>query len=350
MRPIIDTAKNVIEKAKVYAYHKEQNRNARKYLNSIESEKGKLDHKLKNLCVEYAKDIFLDEKYAPWLFVYCANAQDFKEGWMPDNYYGEIVLPNMNAEYGKICNRKSVVSRLLNESNSLDICFFVNNLFLSTDNEFIDKRNIKSFLFSQNKKIVFKQENSRQGKGVYFFDEKSFNIANIKKLGNGVFQSYIDQHPFFSDFSKSAVATIRLTSICNNNGEIELRAGYFRFGSKNETHVMSDSAMKIAVNINNGTLDSKAYFPSWKSTTRLVTNVPFAGKELPAFNDCVTEIKKLHKQIPFIRCVGWDVIVDKDNQVRIIELNGGHNSITFNETIQGPCFKGLGWENLKKNH
>lgn len=349
MAAVKDIAKTMFEKGKMYAFHKEQNNYAEKILKVIESEKGKLNPKNIKLCKDYAKETFGSEKYAPWLFVYSAFAREFKEGWIPDNYYGEIVVPGLKGEYGFLCNRSAVISKLVEEKDSLDLCYFVNHLFFNTDYEIINEDKIKKNLFSQNKKVVYKLENSFQGKGIYILKEESFDVNIIKKLGNGVFQSYIDQHSFFSEFNNSSVATIRITSISDDNGDIDIKAGFLKFGQKNDTHVKTASAIKIPIDILNGELYEDAYFPNWSSTKYLPDNdISFAGKVLPSFSDCITEVKKMHSRIPFVRCVGWDLIVDNNNNVRLIELNGGHNGIRFHEMTQGPCFKGLNWENLNK--
>ena len=346
MRALI---KNTIKKGRTIAYHIEHNNDAKRILKVVEAKKGAFNPKDKKLCIEYAKDVFGNKKYAPWLFVYSAFAKEFKEGWIPNNYYGEHVIPNINGEYGDIGDKNAAISKLVNVSNSLDIAYYVNRLFLSADYEVLNEEKLKKLLFSQNEKVVYKIENSQQGKGIYFFDEKTFNIDAIKKLGNGVFQDYIEQHPFFSEFTTSSVATIRITSVCDDNGEIHPKVGYFRFGRDNDTHVISSSAMKIPIDIKTGKLFEDAYYPNWESTKQLPDkDISFAGKELPLFNECLSEIKKMHSCIPFIRCVGWDVIIDKNNNVRLIELNGGHSGIKFSEAVQGPNFKGLNWGNLHK--
>jgi len=235
MRPIINTTKNVIKKAKVFAYHKEQNKTALRILKTIEKEKGALHPNDKSMCTEYAIDVFGHKKYAPWLYAYCAHAKKFKEGWIPDNYYGEVVVPSFNGPYGKISNRNAVINTLLSDYDSLDICYYVNHLFLNSNCDVLNEEQVKTNLFKNNDKVVFKLEDSRQGKGVYFFSNKTFNLKTINNLGNGVFQNYIEQHSFFNEFANSSVATIRLTSVCDNNGNINVRAGYFRFGRENDT-------------------------------------------------------------------------------------------------------------------
>ena len=59
---------------------------------------------------EYACDIFGWIGFSPWLYVYSALAQTFKEGWIPDNYYGKIVVPALKGDYGKIADLKSLTS------------------------------------------------------------------------------------------------------------------------------------------------------------------------------------------------------------------------------------------------
>ncbi|MDG1730909.1 MAG: sugar-transfer associated ATP-grasp domain-containing protein [Algibacter sp.] len=112
---------------------------------------------------------------------------------------------------------------------------------------------------------------------------------------------------------------------------------------------MGDATMKIPYDINSGKLYKDAYFGTWKSTKILPdSNFAFADKVLPSFDNCIAEVKRMHGNMPFARCLGWDLIVDDNNNVAFIEVNGGHNGIRFTEAVQGPCFKGLGWENLHK--
>lgn len=67
-----------------------------------------------------------------------------------------------------------------------------------------------------------------------------------------------------------------------------------------------------------------------------------------AFKTCVLTVTKLHKKAPYARCIGWDVTVDGDENVRLLEWNPEHNGIKFSEATQGPCFADLGWERRGK--
>ncbi|WP_225036342.1 sugar-transfer associated ATP-grasp domain-containing protein [Winogradskyella sp. SM1960] len=349
MSSLKNISKGIVGYGTSYVYHYEQNKVAQNILKVVELQKGKLNSNVKKICKEYALDTFGDKKYAPWLYTYSAFAKEFKEGWIPDNFYGEVVVPQLNGDYGKLGDRNAVINKIIEESDSLDICYYVNKLFLNPEYIVLNEDKLRSILFSKYERVVFKIENSIQGKGIYFFDKNSFDITTIKKLGNGVFQKFIEQHSFFSEFNKSSVSTIRITSSSNDNGDIDVRAGFLKFGRKSDTHVKTASAIKIPINIKNGKLMEDAYLPNWSTTKQLPdNNISFAGKSIPLFDDCLAEIKKMHRRIPFVRCVGWDVIVDKNDKIKLIELNGGHNGIKFHEMVYGPCFKDLNWENLKK--
>ncbi len=316
-------------------------------LKNIEKDKGKTDTQLGRLSKEYANDIFGDEKYAPWLLTYSAMAGTFKEGWIPDNYYGAVVVPKLKGDYGKIDNRTLLTNSLLETSYPLDICYYVNNIFWDLKHKVLKENHLLDLLFKSNKKIVYKIENSLQGKGIYFFTRENFEFDAIKKLGNGVFQNYIEQHDFFSEFTNLSVATIRLTSVCDNSGKVSVRSAYLRIGKDRDTHVKSASAIKVPIHLEKGELSKYGYLPNWTSTEKHPNSkIIFENKKIPKFSNCISEVTKMHNQIPFVRCIGWDIIVDSSDKIRLIEWNGQHNDIKFGEATQGPCFKGLFWEKL----
>jgi hypothetical protein len=341
--------KNSILKIRIFEDNIDRNGAAKRHLKVAEQEKGKLSASDRKLCDDYAKEVLGSKSYAPWLYTYSAFSGKFKEGWIPDNYYGQHVIPKINGDYGNICHRKAAINSLLKLENSLDICYYTNQLFYNTKYQILKEETLREILFLNNEIIVYKLETSQQGKGIYFFNKNNFKVNEIKKLGNGVFQNYISQHDFFSNFTKNSVATIRLTSVCDDNGKITIRAGYFRFGRDKDTHVMGSSAIKIPIDIKEGRLGELAYLPDWKSTTKLPDhNFNFKAQKLPVYEKCISEVKRMHSNIPFARCLGWDLMVDDADNVVVIEVNGGHSGIRFTEAVQGPCFKGLNWENLHK--
>lgn len=330
-------------------YHQEHFMEADKSLKNIEKSKGKTDPRIIKLCDEYAVDVFGWRGYAPWLYFYGAVCGSFKEGWIPDNYYGKVVVPRMKGLYGDISGMKPVSNLLFRGNHLPDLGCFVNGIFYNSDLTPLAESHVSRHLFSDTDRILFKVDSSLRGQGIFFFDKETFDIDKLKSLGNGVFQSYIVQHEVFSNIISSSVATMRMTTVIDNSGNPSLRACYLRLGYMNDTHVTALQGVRIPININTGNLSDTGFLADLSPVDRHPdTNARFSGLEVPEFSKCVATVLELHGKFPYARCVGWDITVDRDNDVKVMEWNGRHNDIKFGEAMQGPCFSDLGWENLRQ--
>src|SRR5699024_5915173 len=57
-----------------------------------------VNKKEKSVIKEYCKKTFESKAYWPWLALYTELRGEFKEGWIPHDYYRFIILPKMNPE------------------------------------------------------------------------------------------------------------------------------------------------------------------------------------------------------------------------------------------------------------
>jgi hypothetical protein len=330
-----------------YSYHSEQNRQAQQLIESMTSGAGgRQAPALFEQCDEYAKSVLGSVKYSPWLRAYTVLSGTFKEGWIPDNYYGSVVAPKLGGDYGEISNCKSVSRRLFQTDLLPDLVYSVNGLLYTPSMELVRPGELKKCLFGATEKVVYKLDNGLQGKSVFVYDVDSLPDESVT-FSNGVFQSYIVQHPFFDAFDSRSVSTIRITTVVDDESNVSCRAGYLRLPRGTDTHVKSATAIKVAVNIGDGELHDKGYFPNWVSTPHHPdSGKSFACQVVPNFQECVEVCVSLHKKMTFSRVIGWDVIVDIDGNTVIMEWNGGHNDIKFSEAVNGPCFADLGWQDL----
>jgi hypothetical protein len=320
---------------------------ARSIRRTIESRHGRTDPSQLKLADVYARDVFGDARYAPWLQAYTAFNGSFREGWIPDNYYGSVVVPKLKGLYGQISNLKPVSRLLFRDDAFPDIAYYVNGMFFTADHIAIPESAILDTVFSTSERVAFKLDQSSQGRGIYLIDRKDFRIGRIKALGNGVLQRFIVQHQWFDQFQSKAVATVRFTTVVDDAGHISLRACFLRLGRATDTHICPDSEVCIAVDLRTGRLCSKGYLNDWSDVdAHPDSHVTFAGLTLPSFPECLQKVIELHAKLPFARCVGWDVTVDSNGHVIVLEWNAEHNDVKFGEATQGPCFAGLGWEAL----
>ncbi len=345
---------NIVKKAvrialkKQLSYHEGHAYQASKILKNIESDRGALSRKLGVECDDYAIEILGDKKYAPWLYVYSAIAGQFKEGWIPDNFYGAQVVPEINGHYGACASLKPLNTLFFNAGEFPDLGSYVNGLFLDRFYRVHSAKDFKEIIFSDCQHVIFKADKSLKGKEIYFFDSATFNAEDLEGLGNGVFQRYVNQHPLFHEYTPQSVATIRITTAIDSQGKTSARGCYLRLGAEHDTHVQSASSVSIPIDLVTGTLSDTGYMPSW-TTTRLhpASRKEFTDVKIPKFGKCVDVVTSLHLKVPFVGCIGWDVTLDENGEVVVLEWNGGHNGIKFTEATQGPSFTDLGWEKFR---
>jgi hypothetical protein len=296
-------------------------------------------------CDEYAREVLGSIRYSYWLKAYTVFSGTFKEGWIPDNYYGKVIIPRLQGNYGLTSNYKALSSRLFRTELMPDLAYSVNGALYSPSMETLRRSELKKFLFATSEKIVYKLDSGLQGKSVTVYNRDTFPAESVP-LSNGVFQRYICQHPFFDSFTNRSVSTIRITTVVDDKSNVSCRAAYLRLPREVDTHVKSATAIKIAVTID-GELQDKGYMPNWVPVTcHPDSEKAFAHLRVPNFESCVRTCVSLHRTMMFSRMIGWDVIVDIDGNVQLMEWNGHDNDIRFSEAASGPCFADLGWQNL----
>jgi len=325
------------------------NYQAHSVLRSIESQQGPTDRKLIRLANEYSREVLGSVKYAPWMHVYAAISGGFKEGWIPDNYYGLVVEPLKSGEAAKVVNLKSFTNRILHTEALPDLAYVIDGVYYDRDFKPIRETDLIELLFEHDGRVFFKSDNSFQGRGVVIMTREDFPRVGHDRLVDGVFQAPIKQHEFFAAISTGSTATVRITTARELDGTVAVKAAYLRVGREVDEIVRCRSHVRVAVDTRTGTLNDIAYLHNWRRTDKHPdTLFHFAGHAIPHFSVAAELCRSLHASCPHMLCVGWDVCIDQDSQTKIMEWNARYNDIKFSEATMGPCFRGLGWENLWK--
>jgi len=344
---ITSTISSGLNTARTAIYHRHHRQQANIRLATIEAARGKTDPAQVRLAQDYAADVLGWKGYAPWLVTYTAMAGTFKEGWMPDNYFGKVVLPTLNGSLGAITASKSITGRFFDCDAFPDIGAYVNGLLFNADGEVVDDDTFFAGLFAHSDRIVFKVDGLNRGEGVRTYEKSTFDLSRVKASGNGVFQTYIQQHEYFARYTQSPVAALRLTTLIDNQGKCRVRTSYLKLGRVGEQTALSATFIRLPIDVETGIYSGDAHYDSWTmSPQHPDTPTPLEGFTVPRFHDAAALAMKLHTKHPYIRLMGWDMTVDSDNQIKILECNGGHTEIRSSEAINGPHFTDMGWENL----
>lgn len=111
-----ENIKRYIRIVKRYIDNQKHKKSALTALKNIENDTNyKLSTGQKEEIKKYAENHFGSKKYAYWLYVYTAYNQEFKKGWIPDNYYGQIVIPKINNHLASLSGVKTLTNKLIPE-------------------------------------------------------------------------------------------------------------------------------------------------------------------------------------------------------------------------------------------
>lgn len=326
---------------------------AESYLSNLRGQGRDVTPQQAEMCVEYAVEVLGDDRYAPWLKVFTAVQSTFREGWIPPNYYENIVIPKLKAHYAKIGWMKTLGSSIFADLIGPDAVFpdtayFAGGHFLTTDMEIVPDREVGGLLFDGRDKIVFKQDESYGGMGIHFITREDFNPLKVRRLGMGVFQTVVRQHPSLDVFNEGSVASLRVNTAVHPDGTVSMPNAMMRIPTGDETHVISATNIRVAIDDEGAFLPTAAAAGFHLVTEHPGTAEPYDGYVLPKFREAVELCVELQKRLPYICSIGWDIAIDADERVRILECNTRHNGFLYAEGLVGPCFSGLGWENLWK--
>lgn len=319
-------------------------------LKSIEAARGPLPRYVKAQADDYAVNVLGSKRYAPWLYVYSAIAGEFREGWIPDNYYLSVVLPAIKGRYAEVSEMRSLTTRIFGHEGIPDRGYVVKGRLVSASLEPVTSlEKFTDLVFVGVDRVAFKADASSRGRGVHILDRDSFAQA-AGGLPDGVIQPFIDQHETFAQVASRSVGTLRMTSVVEPDGQISVRAAYMRFGRDADDYVASDSHIRVPLDTATGAFGGAGYTVDWLEIDRHPdSGFVFAGNEVPNYAACRQAVERLHQRIPLIPSIGWDLTVARDGSVQVLEWNSGHNDIKFSEATAGPCFGGLGWEFLGRN-
>jgi hypothetical protein len=342
--------KTLVRKGINFQFDRQHRREATRALRSIERQNAKsLSRRTRRQVEEYAVEVLGSKAFAPWLFLYSAVAGEFREGWIPDNFYGRVVCPNINGAFRAISSVKTITRQLFRSERIPDVAYLIDRRFFDRDLRPISMEEATRIVFLHSDEVVVKADVSGKGLGVRSLSRKDFDpVALAASTTRAVIQSRITQHQIFDAFVPRGATTLRLTTVREPDMTFRVRATYLRVPYGDHQFVQSTSVVRIAVNPASGILAETGYLPDWTRVTSLPgSSSIFYSLSIPGYADAVDLCQDLHGILPQVGCIFWVVIVDTESKVWILEWNAGHNDIKFSEAVVGPCFKGLGWESLR---
>lgn len=313
---------------------------ARHALKTLWAQGGPLDESLRERARQDALDRFGSARHADWLMVYATVQGRYRDGWLPHCYYLEKVMPRVNGIAHHLARVRAVNAMLFDRSALPDLVFLSNGRCLDAGLRPLDLSAACRLLRDAGQAVVFKADHSGFGKGVRTVATADLDPDRLRGLGNGAFQRRITSHPVFATFGSEALATLRLGTVLPEQGPPELRTCYLKLGRPGHAHVLARDQLRVAVDRSSGALDATGYWSDWARIDRAPgSDLPLSDVTVPNMGGAVRLALAMHERLALPRYVCWDVAIDAQEDVWLLEWEGG--VVSFAEAVQGPCFADL---------
>lgn len=156
---------------------------------------------------------------------------------------------------------------------------------------------------------------------------------------NILLEHCIHEFDELSSFHPSSLNTIRIVTISNND-KVVVFGALFRMGAHgsfiDNTHA---GGVYAPINLCTGTIDVSAIDShNNKYETHPDTGKKIVGFKIPYWKEIIETCKEATQTIPNVRFVGWDVCVNQEGKVEIIE---GNYAPDFDGGMQAPLKIGV---------
>ncbi len=310
----------------------------------------RLSSQLEQVIETYAKDVLGSASFATWLKVFTVCRGEFLEGWMPLDYWARIVCPTLNGPLQPLGRVKTLTQNFLNTDALPDMVKFVNGSWLLNSGQQTDQVEAKKILFDKNEYVFLKRDHSSRGEGVIRLTAAEFSRLNLSKLGNFVIQAAISPHDFFKTISPACVPSLRITSYKAPGQKAVVRQSGLRLGLEGSPFIQRDHCLRISIRVKDGVTHDYGFDHNWMLLeNHTETGIKLSGLQIPEYSEIKRFCEKLHDQNPHFGLIAWDMMLDENDEIKVLEWNTVTPPYNMDEASIGPHFKGLGLENLWRN-
>ena len=203
----------------------------------------------------------------------------------------------------------------------------IQGIYYDKDMQVITEDKAIQILKTKHTYIIKPAFGTKQGQGVHkvtLTEEEKINDEQIRQsfsdqLSDFIAQEVLQQHPDVAALNPTSLNCCRVTTIYING-----KFGYstiIKFGRKGSNVDNWHSSFLGGVT-NDGKLLEYAYDYTLNRTDHTEFGLFFGGMQLPCFVEMIQLVERSHKRLfPNCGMVGWDVVVDINNNIRVIEAN-----------------------------
>jgi len=291
-------------------------------------------------------------------FSYTSGIEDIN--YVPEDLFYGIIEPTLNDFSVAIAyTDKNLYDKFYSGLNIFPETMLRNleGSFYNSDYEYLeDLKSIENYIGDEQKLIVKPALESGGGRNVQIFyrennshyynkngEKLDFNylIKNYNK--NFLVQKYIEQGNYFKQFNDTSLNTMRIYTYRSvSNNDIFISNSLLRIGKKG-TEIDNVSLGGICLLVDkDGKLGDYAIDLSGNKYFSLPWDESFKFSNLekiPEYDKIIDFVKEIARRNYYQRLLGLDVCVDKDNNIRLIEINNEECDINMFQILGSAVFR-----------
>lgn len=224
----------------------------------------------------------------------------------------------------------------------------IGGLLFDEDYHQIDLKQAETLLNMRPEVIVKPSQESGSGRSIQFYDTKAnADILRAILLDNSeenlIIQDIVKQHHELAKMHPKSLNTIRVYSLMLEDGVHILSCNLKMGANNNRIDNISANAGIIAGIKENGELMEHAYsdMSSGKTTDRHPQGMLLRDIRVPSLDKIIETVKRAAQYTGNFRMVGWDLSVDEDGEVILIEANMRKGAIGPIQCMHGPFYGDL---------
>ena len=266
----------------------------------------------------------------------------FNIDFVPYCYYLESLIDYFNPAYIKNTVGNKNFSQLLfpNLVKPLSLIKNIDNVFYDDKNSIINISQAIEIITTHEADLIIKPtQHVGAGEGIALLD--SFSKTGIKHILENykkdfIIQKKIHQCETLDKLNSSSINTLRITTLFVGNA-VKVLSKTIRVGQAGAlTDNVALGGIMIGVD-DEGILYNEGYDRNLYPHTSH-NGIVFGGMKIPHYNKVVSEVVKAHEAFPFLKIIGWDMALDKDNNPIFIEANVYRPGITVEQFCTGVIF------------